>query len=220
MVDDDPLCSLVMDHSPEAFWKELVSRQTALYKEAHSYSYHGALWEKPEAETVFPLVRRAMFESTFRSAAKLSGLQTFDLRHESDYPYVLVKTKKLIMTAHHVEAPGWFVRLAASRKQNAAVNKHLDYYVRSELLLQPLPDLKKCGRVNLYVLHGQQWDDEDEKIFTPFLQVAIPDVDLTKYSRVYEVRELLQFYAQKAVTPQPEVRVADRAIPRIKKANA
>jgi len=214
---EDAVRDLIIDGSPAAFWKDLVTKQDALYGEAYSYSYHGALWEKQEAETVFPFVRRAMFENVFRTSARAQGLKAYDMRHINDYPYVLVKTKRLVITAHHVGSPGEFVPPAETRKQNAAINKHLDYYLRAELLLEPLPGLSKSGRVNIYVLHGQTANAADEeKGFTPFLHIGIPDTDLTCYSKVYNVRDLLQIYQQREVAADIEIKIADKAIPRIK----
>ena len=213
----DAVRDLVIGGSPSAFWKDLVAKQEALYPEAYSYSVHGALWEKHEAETVLPFVRRAMFENVFRNAARAHGLKAYNMRHVNDYPYVLVKSKRLVLTAHHVGSPGELVPVAEARKQNAAINKHLDYYLRAELLLEPLPSLSKSGRVNVYVLHGQTANAaEEEKGFTSFLYLGVPDTNLTRYSKLYNVRDLLQVYQQREVAADIEIKIADNAIPRIK----
>jgi hypothetical protein len=220
-MNNDALRQLITEQSPEGFWRELSTRQEALYREAYSYSNHGTLWDKHEALVVFPIVRRAVFESATRSAAQNNGMKAYNLFHTGDtYPYVLVKAKKLLITCHHVAAPDYFVRQAESRKQNAAVNKWLDYYMRNELMLHPLPDLRQSGKINLYILHGQQPADADRTTFTSFLQVAIPDADLTTYRKNFPVSELLQIYAQKAKDDAISgLRIADRAMPRIKDGN-
>jgi hypothetical protein len=102
-----------------------------------------------------------------------------------------------------------------------AVNRMIDYYIRQELLTAPLPDLKKSGTVNIHILHGQVITavgaEEDRQKREAFLQIAVPDSELSEYRRIYNVRDLLQFYVQRDSEPKPEVRVADRAMPKIKK---
>jgi hypothetical protein len=216
---DDPLRDLIMEQSSEGFWSELRRRQDTLYKEAHAYAHHGALWAPHDAISVFPIVRRAVFESALRSAAQNHGLKAYDLFHDGDnYSYVLVKKKKLVITCHHVSSPDSFVRPAKSRKQNAAINEWLDYFTPRELLLKPLPELRKSGKINLYILHGQQPTDAEKKKYTSFLRIAIPNAELTDYQRNYDVQELLNLYAQlDEHRDVPGLRVADRALPRIKK---
>jgi len=216
---DDPLRDLIMKSSPQRFWQEIASRQEALYNEAYSYSFNEGLWEKPEAETVLPVVRRALFENVVRQAARVARVESLDMMHKGDnYPYVLVKCAKLVMTAHHVPGPCHFVRPAESRKQNAAVNEWLDTWVRQELLIRPLPDLRRSGNVNVLILHGQTREKmEGKEISSSFLQLAIPDADLNEYRRIYHVKDLLQSYSQQAVADKVDVRVADRARPAIRR---
>ena len=218
-MSDDPLRDLILEQSPEGFSRELATRQDALYKEAHSYSHHGTLWDEHEARSVHPIVRRAVFESATRSAARNNGLKPYDLFHAGDnYPYVLVKSKKLWITCHHVASPDCLVPPAESRKQNAAIGQWLDYYMRAELLLHPLPELRKSGKIYLYILHGQQPQNAEKTQYKSFLRAAIPDVKLTAYRRNYAVSELLQFYAQKSKDPTVDgLSVADFAFARIKK---
>jgi len=126
-MNDDQLQNLIMKSSPAAFWREIPTRQEALYNEARSYSYNKELWEDTEAETVFPIALRAIFENVVRRAAKLTQLKHFNMMHNGEnYPYVLVKSGKLVITAHHVAGPNHFVRSAESRKQHAGVNEWLD----------------------------------------------------------------------------------------------
>ncbi|MGB8542750.1 MAG: hypothetical protein WCD49_14045 [Candidatus Acidiferrales bacterium] len=216
---DDPLRDLIMEQSPEGFWSELKRRQDALYREAHAYAHHGALWEAHDALAVFPIVRRAVFESALRSAARSHGLKPYDLFHDGDnYSYVLVKKKKLVITCHHVSSPDSFVRPAKSRKQNAAINEWLDYFTPRELLLGPLPELRKSGKINLYILHGQQPANAEKTKYTSFLRIAIPNSELTEYQRTYDVQALLNLYAQRDQDKNvPGLQIADRALPRIKK---
>jgi hypothetical protein len=221
-METDRLRDLIIAHSPKGFWQEISLRQEGLYNEAYSLSHQEALWKKPEADTVLPVVRRALFESTIRNAARANALKPFDMMHAGDnYPYVQVRTRRLIITAHYVPAPGHFVRFAESRKQNAAVNGWVDTYARQELLLKPLPKLGSTGAIYLYLLHGQFRDIENGKaIFRPFLQIAIPDAELEIYRKVYEVRDLLMLYVQREAAAQVNVAISDKAIPRIKKAGA
>src|SRR6266853_4266181 len=108
-MSDDQLRDLIMRSSPQRFWQEIATLQEALYNEAYSYSFNEGLWEKPEAETVLPVVRRALFENVVRHAARVARMESCDMMHKGEnYPYVLVKCAKLSMTAHHVPGPGHF----------------------------------------------------------------------------------------------------------------
>jgi hypothetical protein len=217
---NDPLCDLIMEQSPEGFWSELRRRQEALYREAYAYAHHGTLWEHHDALSVFPIVRRAVFESALRNAARTNGLKAYDRFHDGEnYPYVLVKNKKLVITCHHVSSPDCFVRPAQSRKQNAAINDWLDYYrPPRDLLLRPLPELRNSGKINLYVLHGQQPVDAEKTAYSSFLRIAIPNSKLTEYQRNYDVQEVLNLYTQRDRTKEiSELQISDRALPRLKK---
>jgi len=72
--------------------------------------------------------------------------------------------------------------------------------------------------VYLLILHGQIREQlEGKEIRSSFLQVAIPDAELNKYRRVYDVRNLLQAYAQQEAAASVNVRTADRAVPTVRK---
>jgi hypothetical protein len=210
----DSLRDLICGEIPEAFFRQLAARQDAIYQEARGMAYAGN-WTKPEADTVAPIVRRALFEDEVRRAAKSSGLQPFDMAHAGgNYGYVLVRAGKLIVTAHHVLGPNHFVRPCKSREQNASVNRWLDTLILDGTI--ELPTLDDASTVNAYLLHGIELEERAQRIFeTPFLQVAIPDAELNRYQRNYPIGELIGAYSASPVSSAPITMIPDRATPTI-----
>jgi hypothetical protein len=204
---------------PEQFWRALAARQDAVYQEAKDRAFETDSWTKPEAETVAPIIRRALFENELRKAAEVAGLRSFDMDHVGkNYGYVLIRAGNLVITAHHVGGPKHFVRPCESRKQNASINRWLDTLILDGIL--DLPSLDDAETINAYVLHGIEIEERAEQIFeTPFLQVAVPDAELSRYQKNYAIGELIGAYtmARSGSAPSgvPITLIPDKAKPSI-----
>ena len=216
---EDSIRDIILKDIPSGFLERLLTRQEGLYGEAYSVSFDSTLWTDREAETIFPVVRRALFESEFRKAAQTHKLKVHDRQHEGEnYGYVLARAGRLRLTAHQVSGPNQFVRPCVSRKQNAAVNRWVDAPPLPGTLQEALPDLHESGLVNAYILHGRIIEKRGGKKFTTsFLRIGIPDAELTRYRRSYDVPELLQLMAQKATGTLVTPEIADQAQPKFKK---
>lgn len=212
---------------PEKFLKTLLERQGQMYRQSMDIALADVQpWSRAEALNVLPHIRRAVWEQGFRSTSIECGLKAFDLAHNGkNATCVHVKAKRLILTTHFVSTPGEFVREAESRKQNAGVNRWLSHYVDQRLLTYPVPKLDdKPIYINL--LHGAVFpttnksESDNFDVSTCFIQIAIPAADSKQYlpGCVWNAQELLQHYAATEQTAaEPEVKIADRAIPRTKK---
>lgn len=193
----ETLEALTIQEVPADFFRQLVSRQPAVYAEANDLALNNPSWRRPEGEMVVPHIRRAVFEHEVRLAAGNANLQHFDLRHAGDNcGYGMVRAGKLAISTHHIAGPNQFVRRCKSRQQHAAVNKFLDQLALDEILVEPIPKLEEAGIVYAHLLHGRVIERHGDKEFTQdFLRLAFPDADLQKYSKNYSVLELLQKYA-------------------------
>jgi hypothetical protein len=206
---------------PKQFLTRLLERQQALYAQSIAMSFNDQSWASAEANYILPHNRRILFESDFRKAAKEYGLSAFDSFHVGDNcAYVMVKADGLIITEHYVEGPKQFVRFAASRKQNAAVNSWVYEYTDDNLLTQPLP---KLGRKPIYLnlLHGcaLSQSSSGELSAIPescFLRIAIPDDESQKYIYNWSAQEVLMAYAVTADSAAAPQAIEDKAQPRTK----
>jgi len=206
---------------PRQFLTRILERQQALYEQSIAWSVKDQSWESAEADYVAPHIRRALFESEFRMAAKDCGLKTFDSYHAgANCQYVMVKAAGLIITEHYVDGPRQFVQPAKSREQNSGVNDWLDEYTDERLLIHPLP---KIGRAAIYfnLLHGAAFStsasgDTSIIVDSCFLRIAIPDDKFKKYLYNWSIQEVLMAYAEipdSATAPQA---IEDKAQPRPK----
>ena len=158
--------------------------------------------------------RRALFENLLRESAELSGLSVVDNQHAGDnVGYVLVTAPRTEFTIHSVDNPNRFVRECVSRKQHAAVNRLVDGYLDGTLRQNP-PRLDGEKPVYHLILHGtEERTDESGKLYrSTFLRVAIPDAELKRYRRNYNVPEILQWYASTEVNAS-KVKSLDLARP-------
>jgi hypothetical protein len=191
----DSLQRLILDLVPESFFARLSARQPVLYEEAKAMAV-SAPWGDPEAETVFPINRRALMENEVRASARENRLSCADSRHLGDNcGYVLVQAGKLRITAHHVDKPTRFVPPCRSRQQNAAVNAWLDTPYFEELLQELPPKLGDADSAHLYLLHGLVIENRAGKSYSSlFMRVAFPDSELARYVCNYDGLDLLQLY--------------------------
>jgi hypothetical protein len=191
----DSLQRLVLDSLPQSFLERLLARQAGVYAEARAMAYAGQ-WGNPEAETVFPHNRRGLMENEVRLTATESGLACIDARHMGDNcGYVQVLPGKIRLTTHHVDKPTRFVPRCQSREQNRAVNEWMEPYLEGTLQELP-PQLGDSDAANAYLLHGLITEKRGDAVFTSmFLRVAIPDPEISRYVRNFDVIELLQFYS-------------------------
>lgn len=213
----DLLKDLLCENVPVDFWSTLVRNQEAIYEEARERACTDVKWTAQESESVLPIIRRALFEHELRTAAQDAGLQAFNMQHAGrNYGYVLVRSGRFIITAHHVADPKTFVRPCVSREQNASVNMWLDTIMPEGFL--DLPSLAESGSINAYVLHGLETEVRgDEKFENSFLQLAIPDAELSRYQRNYPMHELLGTYSIRKTPTSPVTLIPDRAMPSINK---
>ena len=195
----NPLQQHLLSNAPREFFESLASKQQALYGEAKSLAYDTPLWGEPEAESVFPIARRAVFEAELRRTSKAMDIRWEDQRHHGDnYGYVAVYPGSLLLTGHHVDRPRRFVRPCSSRKQNAAVNRLSLQPCLEEILLEPLPSLE--GIVNAHILHGLIKETIDGRDQTKsFMTIAYPHPDQNKYVYALDILEVLQLHAAQPV---------------------
>ncbi|MEX2299483.1 MAG: hypothetical protein WD733_01030 [Bryobacterales bacterium] len=196
---NEALEDLIIAEMPSSFLKQLAESQPVIYEEAADLARKSPSWREPEALFLIPHFRRALFEHAFRLAAgnARGRLRHFDCRHAGDNcGYGRVQAKRLVLTIHHVDGPDQFVRPCVSRRQNAAVNKFLDSSFMPDAMIEIPPDLSGAEFVNAYILHGQQTRKKADKTFTEdFLRIAFPDSELNRYTRNYNVLDVLQKYA-------------------------
>ena len=211
---EDKLIARLMELVPDEFFRYIAARQDLLYREAQEMAYRETLWRGPEAAYMVGHFRRALFENLLRESAELSGLSVVDNQHAGDnVGYVLVTAPGTEFTIHSVDNPNRFVRECVSRKQHAAVNRLVDGYLDGTLRQNP-PRLDGEKPVYHLILHGtEERTDESGKLYrSTFLRVAIPDAELKRYRRNYNVPEILQWYASTEVNAS-KVKSLDLARP-------
>lgn len=193
----------LLENAPRSFFESLAARQKTVYGEARALAYNTPLWEEPEAESMFPIARRAVFEAELRHTAMATNTRWENMRHHGDNcGYVAVYPGDLLLTGHHVDRPRRFVRECSSRKQNAAVNRLSLQPCLEEILLESLPSFE--GVVNAHILHGLIRETVDGKISTrPFLTIAYPHPDKNKYVYALDILEVLQLYTAQAIDSEP-----------------
>jgi hypothetical protein len=191
----ESLQRLILNSVAESFFARLSARQAVLYEEARAMAF-SAPWGNPEAESVFPINRRALMENEVRRSARENKLSCDDSRHLGDNcGYVLVQAGKLRITTHHVDKPTRFVPPCRSRQQNAAVNDWLDTPYFEELLQELPPRLGDADSANVYLLHGLIVEKRAGKSYPSlFMRMAFPDAELARYVCNYDVLDLLQLY--------------------------
>lgn len=202
---------------PKQFLTHLMERQQPIYQQSIALAFNES-WTRAEAMNTMPYIRRALWESEFRKTALACGLKAYDTAHAGDNcTCVMVKADGLIVTAHHVDGPGEFVRDAESRKQNAGINDWLPEHIDERLLLQPLP---KLGRKPIYLnlLHGGPFVTSAVGVVTVdatscFLRIAIPDDDSKKYLYNWSAQEVLLAYATAPAAAAVPQAVEDKAQP-------
>jgi hypothetical protein len=195
----NPLQQLLLDHVPPSLFKHLSDRQPMLYEEASGIAYNSTLWEKPEAETLFPILRRAVMEGELRRIARREGLICEDCRHNADnYGYLVVKAGPLLLTAHHVSSAMQVARPCLSRKQHSAVNDIILQPYFEELLSEPLPALDAVyGNILHGVIHRSV---EGKTVPEPFMTISFPHPKKARHVAAWSVGDLLQLYSS---TPSP-----------------
>jgi hypothetical protein len=206
-----PLHRAVLDNIPSDLFSRLKSRQEQIYSEARAMAFETTLWDKPEAESVFPINRRAIFEGELRRTCRVLDIPFKNsVHHGENYWYVLVKSGNLLLTAHHVDRPKRFVRPASSRKQNAAVNRLLLQPCIEELLLEPLPKLD--GLINAHVLHGLIRERVGDRVISqPFMTLAFPHPEIERYVDAWDISEVLQMYATRDSSDVEQTVVVEEA---------
>jgi hypothetical protein len=191
----NPLQQAVLDNVPAQFFFRLLQRHEAIYAEARQYAFGTALWDAPEAESVFPIARRAIFEGESRRIAKSLSIPHEDcLHHGFNYGYLLLKPGRMLLTMHHVDRPKRFVRPCSSRKQNAGVNRLLLNPYFEELLLAPIPEI--ATGLNAHVLHGLIRETINGEVMTkPFMTLAFPHPEENTYVDAMDIREVIQLFS-------------------------
>ena len=190
----DSLQVLFRQTVPVEFVDHLTRRQRWVYEEANRQCYDNPLWTEAEARYILGHTERVLFENEMRKGAVSFGIDWENANHVGDNcTYVKVVSGKFKMTGHRVPCPGYFVRPAESRKQEAAVNRFMDGYVLDGALSIPLPLLKQAKQIAAYILHGTTVDENGEKKL--FLQLAIPDSELDGYRWECSFVDLRQAYS-------------------------
>lgn len=209
-----------LERFPKNFLEEFSRRQFPIYKHAIAIS-HPDEWDTPEVASVLPIIRRAMMEKAFRSAAVAAGLKPHNTPHAGDNcSCVMVKSGAMIITEHFVEGPGQFVRAAKSRDQNRGVNQWVMEHIDPRLLRESPPTLGNHPTY-FYLLHGAHFQTSSSGITevdesSCFLRIAIPDSEADEYLFNWSVQELLQAYsAMKIESTGPHI-IEDKAVPRTK----
>jgi hypothetical protein len=219
-VDNSPLLGRFLSAFPQHFLERLVQRQKPLYAQSIAIAFSES-WSRVEGFSVLPGIRRALWENETRRAAIECGLKCADVPHVGDNcSCVTVNADGLILTVHYVDGPNQFVREAESRKQNAGVNRWLNYYTDERLLISPIP---KIGDRPIYLnlLHGANFPTlSSEKLLiddtTYFLRLAIPASDAGCYLCAWNAHELLQAYKTSPQAVSVKAELEDHARPRRK----
>lgn len=211
----NPLQQMILNDVPRQMLENLVARQSTIYEEAREMAFRTTLWEQPEAESVFPINRRAIFEGELRRVAKAVGIPYENRKHGGDnYGYVMVQTGSLRITAHHVDHPKRFVRDAMSRAQNRAINRLLLQPCLDGALSEKLPRLDGCY---VQILHGLLRERIGGEIRTaPFMTMAFPHAERRKYVDAWDVLEILQLYSAAPVVEIPTASPGSIVLPDVK----
>lgn len=187
----DAVQILFRQEVPEGFLRFIAGRQKSMYEEALAHCRENPRLKAPEISALAGHTKRAFFEALARDAAEANGLECSDEMHAGqNLGFVSVRSGRFCMTAHRVLWPGEFVRPSVSRSQAAAVNDYV-----GQLCIQfgghcPYPRLAEAEQINVYLLHG------DREKGSSFLQVAVPDANLTKYHWNLSLETLMQGYLQ------------------------
>jgi hypothetical protein len=219
-MDSQSLGGRIVRTFPKRFFERLPQRQKPLYDQSLALAFNET-WTRPEAFSVLPSIRRALWESEVRKTAIECRLKPFDVNHEGDNSScVTIKAESLVLTCHFVEGARQFVREAESRKQNAGVNRWLDYYTDSRLLTAPIPKIDKQP-IYLNLLHGAYFPEiKSENLAIDesscFLRIAIPANDSPRYLYNWSVQEFLQSYTTTLRAVTPDVSIEDKAQPKKK----
>ena len=200
---------------PVKFIDHLIRRQEWVYAEARHQCCDNPLWSEPEARWMLGYTARSIFENELRKAAIASGLRVEDADHlGGNCSYVKVSAGNFRITAHRVPSPGSFVDPCESRRQDAAVNQLMDEYINEGLLCAPLPRIQQAKEIQIYLLHGEL--DNQAGVRMPFLELAAPDWELSKYQWQCSLSDLRQLYVADARIAGTETALEDRARPKPK----
>ncbi len=183
----------LLNSIPAAFFEHLAARQSFVYEEVRE-SVNDPRYTPVEGRYLAGYLRRSLMENLFRQAANASGLKWQDVMHpQGRFSCVHIYAANFHLTTHYVSNPGDFVRPCASRQQDASVNKFLDgYYLRGSLLA-PLPTLESARAIQLYLLHGKRFINTESL----FINLALPDSELSKYQWQRTLPEIQQAYLEK-----------------------
>jgi hypothetical protein len=217
----DPLLDKITKSTPEGFFKQLFERQPALYAQALAVAFKEFTWKMPEGFHVLHAVRRALFENELRASALANAIPFYDVPHlGGNCSYVMVKSKPIIFTVHYVDGPCQFVREAESRKQNAGINKWVDYYLDERLFVEAPPAIRKDKPIYINILHGGDFSRITDGLTVDptslFIRVAIPDSQSVQYVRNWSVQELIQAYASRSDSAAAQTEIEDKAKPVIR----
>ena len=211
----DAVCILFRREVPEGFLRFIAERQESLYEEALAQCRENPRLKTPEISALAGHAKRAFFEALLRDAAKVNDMPYSDEKHAGgNLGFVSANSSRFRMTAHRVSWPGEFVRPSVSRKQAAAVNDYVGQLVIEFGDLCPYPKLAEAEEINAYILHGDYGNN------TPFLRVAIPDANLTKYHVNVSLEHLMQGYLEDSRRERRPDATKDRRKPRTKKSQS
>ena len=211
----DAVHILFRQEVPEGFLRFIAERQVLLNEDALAQCRENTRLRAPEISALIGHTKRAFFEALVRDAAEANKLDYSDEMHAGgNLGFVVVRSGRFRMTAHRVSWPREFVRPSVSRAQAAAVNNYVGQLVIEFGDRCPFPKLAEAEEINVYLLHGEHDDD------TPFLRVAVPDANLTKYHWNLSLDSLMQGYQEdsRRHVSAPYV-TADRRDVRTKKQN-
>ncbi len=200
----------ILSDVPHEFLRELPIIREQVYGETYERVLNDYKYEDAEASYLLPHMRRAAFESLFRSRAKAYGLvATIESNKKNNAYYTVVRAGRFHLTASFVRNENDFVRHAHFRDKHASLNgvlAQLDWVK---------PD-KHTVVNDLYaiVLHGADARNSNPDTFNDtggFLQIAIPSDDNKCWVETYNIFDLLNILEQRRM--DGHANMPDQAIP-------
>lgn len=179
-------------HFPKGFLKTVSAGIRRSYPQAWDEVANNPLYRDDDIkESVYPIVRRGIIETTVRTAAAQFDL-SFDVHALSESKansYTRVRAGRFVLTCHHIASFMPLPRYAVYRKNNAAVNFYLE---QGQLDLGDILSEDKESDIYVYCLHTT---NSANKFTCGDIVVKAPGSDRAGVICSYDISEVMEAQA-------------------------
>lgn len=204
----------VVPNVPVAFWKDLEEKITAAFATAHLITQK--LYDVPEQVPQLAQHRHGLCERAFREVAANAGMDVSALKTvPPGGRYSLAQSQGVFILRANIQTHCGPPRASKFRQEMATMNAWINPF-QPDLWrsVSPPPSDHLSGFI---VTTSPRRSKQHDPSVPSFIGLGLPRDDLKKWVYLWPIEEVISIYHDmQPVKAEPEIRVKDRAIPRLK----